>query len=181
MEAIAARSSARRRGTRAFLLLVPALAFLAVLGFGVARRPGPPQVGERAPDFTAPRLQGGSFSLSDRRGVPVVVNFWASWCVPCAEEAPLLRRAAADYRGRVAFVGVDIKDARSDALAFARRHDLDYTLVRDRGDIAPRYGLTGQPETFFVDDEGVVVEHVAGPVFEQDLYALLDVLVARDG
>jgi cytochrome c biogenesis protein CcmG/thiol:disulfide interchange protein DsbE len=174
-------SSAPRRGTRALLLLVPALAFIGLLAFGVARRAEPPTVGEPAPGFTAPRLDGsGSFSLSEADGSPVLLNFWASWCVPCRDEATLFRRAATQYRGRVRFVGVDIKDSRSDAIAFAKRHGLDYTLVRDRGDIAPRYGLTGQPETFFIDSSGVVVEHIPGPVFEDDLYALLDVLVARD-
>jgi cytochrome c biogenesis protein CcmG, thiol:disulfide interchange protein DsbE len=113
-------------------------------------------------------------------GSPVLLNFWASWCVPCRDEAALFRRAARQYRGRVEFVGVDIKDSHSDAIAFARRHGLGYTLVTDRGEIAPRYGLTGQPETFFIDSSGVVVEHVAGPVFQDDLYTLLDVLVARD-
>jgi cytochrome c biogenesis protein CcmG/thiol:disulfide interchange protein DsbE len=175
------RSSAGRRGTRALLLLVPALAFIGLLAFGVARRAEPPRIGEPAPAFTAPRLDGsGSFSLSDVHGSPVLLNFWASWCVPCRDEAALFRRAARQYSGRVEFVGVDIKDSRSDAIAFARRHGLDYTLVTDRGGIAPRYGLTGQPETFFIDSSGVVVEHVPGPVFEDDLYALLDVLVARD-
>jgi cytochrome c biogenesis protein CcmG/thiol:disulfide interchange protein DsbE len=177
----ASRSSAARRGTRALLLLVPALAFIGLLAFGVARRAEPPQVGEPAPGFTAPRLDGsGSFSLSDVDGSPVLLNFWASWCVPCRDEAALFRRAARQYRGRVEFVGVDIKDSHSDAIAFARRHGLGYTLVTDRGEIAPRYGLTGQPETFFIDSSGVVVEHVAGPVFQDDLYTLLDVLVARD-
>jgi cytochrome c biogenesis protein CcmG, thiol:disulfide interchange protein DsbE len=166
---------------RAVLLLAPAVAFLSLLVFGVVRRADAPQVGEPAPLFTAPRLDGdGTFSLSEAQGTPVLLNFWASWCVPCRDEAPLFRRAARQYRGRVSFVGVDIKDSRSDAIAFARRHELDYTLVRDLGAIAPRYGLTGQPETFFIDSSGVIVEHVPGPVFEDDLYALLDILVARD-
>jgi cytochrome c biogenesis protein CcmG/thiol:disulfide interchange protein DsbE len=180
MDLAVARSPARRRATRALLLLAPAVVFVGLLAFGVARRADPPRVGEPAPDFSAPRLVGeGALSLSDLQGTPVVLNFWASWCAPCRDEAPLFRRAARTYRGRVAFVGVNIKDARTDALAFARRYRLDYILVRDPGEIAPRYGLTGQPETFFIDSSGVIVEHVAGPVFSPDLYTLLDVLVAR--
>jgi cytochrome c biogenesis protein CcmG, thiol:disulfide interchange protein DsbE len=179
--AAAPRSSTRRRGIRALLLLVPALAFIGLLVFGVARRPDPPRVGEPAPLFTAPRLDGnGTVSLSEFQGTPVLLNFWASWCEPCRDEASLFRRSAQQYRGLVSFVGVDVKDSRSDAIAFARRHGLDYTLVRDSGVVAPRYGLTGQPETFFIDSSGVIVEHIPGPVFEDDLYALLDVLVARD-
>jgi cytochrome c biogenesis protein CcmG/thiol:disulfide interchange protein DsbE len=182
VERAAASPSWRRRGARGFVLLAPALAFVGLLAFGVARRADPAAVGEAAPAFRAPLLRGGGvLSSTDLEGRPVLLNFWASWCEPCEAEAPLLRRASEEYRGKVAFVGVDIKDARSDALAFARRHRLDYPLVRDEGTIAPRYGLTGQPETFFIDSSGVIVEHVPGPLFEQDLYALLDVLVARGG
>ena len=182
MDVVVARSSPARRGARVLLLLAPAVAWLGLLAFGVVRHADPPAVGDPAPDFAAARLRGGGVvSSADLRGRPLVLNFWASWCVPCIEEAASLRRAGHEYAGDVAFVGVDIKDARSDALAFARRHRVDYTLVRDDGSIEQSYGLTGQPETFFIDSDGVVVEHVSGPVPERELYPLLDVLVARDG
>jgi cytochrome c biogenesis protein CcmG/thiol:disulfide interchange protein DsbE len=121
-------------------------------------------------------------SLAELEGRPVVLNFWASWCAPCRDEAPALQRAHEAYGDRVAIVGVDVRDSRSDALAFARRHSLDYSLVRDEsGGIASAYGLTGQPESFFIDSDGIVVEHVAGPLFEDDLATLLDVLLSREG
>jgi cytochrome c biogenesis protein CcmG, thiol:disulfide interchange protein DsbE len=124
----------------------------------------------------------GSFALEDVRGRPVLLNFWASWCAPCVEEAPVLRRAHDLYGDEVSFVGVDVKDAQTDARAFARRHGLDYTHVRDTGAIYADYGLTGQPESFLIDSDGVVVEHVTGPFADaQDLFSRLDVLVARDG
>ena len=181
MEATLGRASGARRALGVATVLVVAGAFLALLGAGVARRAGPPGPGERAPAFTAPRLRGGgSVSLEELRGRPVLLNFWASWCPPCREEAPLLQRAHEDYGEEVAIVGVDIRDARSDALEFAARHGLRYELVRDEdGSIASDYGLTGQPESFFIDADGVVVEHVAGPLFADDLRALLDVLVRR--
>jgi cytochrome c biogenesis protein CcmG/thiol:disulfide interchange protein DsbE len=174
-------SRARRRGLRAVLLLSPAVVFILLLALGVARRAEPPEIGDPAPDFTASRLEGhGSVTLSELRGRPVLLNFWASWCLPCRDEAPLLRRAHRLYGERVEFIGVDVRDARSDALDFARRHGLEYTLVRDGGRIAPAFGLTGQPETFLIGSGGNVVEHVPGPVFAADLYPLLDALVESE-
>jgi cytochrome c biogenesis protein CcmG, thiol:disulfide interchange protein DsbE len=171
-----------RRFTRALLLLAPALLFIGLLAAAVLDRQGPPQPGDPAPGFSAPSLGAGSgFDLERARGKPVLLNFWASWCPPCRAEAPMLQRAARRYAGDVTFVGVDVKDSRSDALRFAERYGLDYTLVRDTGgEVAAAYGLTGQPESFFIDSDGTVVEHVAGPLFEDDLQQLLDVLVRRD-
>ena len=173
----------KSKSARLALFLLPAVAFLGLLGLGLVRRAEPPEPGDRAPAFEAPLLgEEGTFSLEDVRGKPVLINFWASWCAPCEDEAPHLARAHELYGDRVQFVGVDIKDSATDAVAFARRHGLAYTLVRDTGAVYNAYGLTGQPETFLVDARGIVVEHVPGPFFDrQDLFSLLDVLVARDG
>ncbi len=163
-------------------MIVPAVAFVALLGFAVARQGGNLEVGEPVPAFTAELLEGeGSKSLADLRGMPVVVNFWASWCVPCDDEAPLFREAYSRYGKRVYFVGIDIRDAKSEAVQFVRKYDLDYIQLRDEDlSIYDDYGLTGQPETFFIDQDGELVEHVPGPVTADVLYPLLDVLVARD-
>lgn len=168
--------------TRAAALLVPGLGFIGLLTFAVVSRADPPAPGDQAPAFSAAKLDGaGSFSLSRARGRPVLLNFWASWCAPCADEAPELERAHRPYGNRVAFVGVDVRDSRTESVAFAKRFGIDYTLVRDDGSIYDAYGLTGQPESFFIDKNGVIVEHVAGPVPGGDLTRLLDVLLARDG
>lgn len=174
--------SAGRKRFRLAALLVPAIAFLTVLGAVALERTNLPEPGGRAPDFSAPLLSGGGpLELSDLRGRPVMLNFWASWCVPCKDEAPLLRQALRVYGDRVAFVGVDVKDARSDAIDFVRRTGLSYPHVRDEGGtIYSDYGLTGQPETFFIDADGTIVEHVNGPLDEAALAQLLDVLVSRD-
>jgi len=164
-------------------VLVPVAAFVAVLAVATFSRPDTPRRGDRAPNFEAPLLDdSGSLEFSELRGKPVVINFWASWCAPCEDEAPLLQRAHEEYGDRITFVGIDIRDARSDALEFVDEYGLDYIHVRDeRQDIYDDYGLTGQPETFFIDQDGVIVEHVPGPLLEADLFALLDVLVRRDG
>jgi len=175
---------AASRWKRLVWLLSPALVFVGLLAFGLVRAGGTVEPGDRAPDFTAARLDGaGSISLSSLRGRPVVLNFWASWCVPCRDEAPLLRQAERVYGDRVQLLGVDIRDARPDALRFVDRYNIEYPSVRDESlDVYDAYGLTGQPETFFIDDEGVVVEHVNGPLLDREqLFRLLDVLVSRDG
>jgi cytochrome c biogenesis protein CcmG/thiol:disulfide interchange protein DsbE len=171
-----------RKVPKGFLILVPALAFLIILGIGTYKRTDTPTAGKGVPDFTAPLLIGeGDLSLSDLKGTPVVINFWASWCAPCEDEAPLFKKAFEEYGDRIAFLGVDIRDARTDAIKFIADYDIAYPSVRDEGmEIYADYGLTGQPETFFIDAEGVLVEHVPGPVDEEGLFQILDVLIRRD-
>ncbi|MDQ3662067.1 MAG: TlpA family protein disulfide reductase [Actinomycetota bacterium] len=183
MEREPERDAPRVRRRVAFFV-APAVAFIALLTYGVVKAPAAPQVGERAPAFSAPLLQGeGTSSLQDLRGKPLVINFWASWCEPCKAEAPLLEEAHDAYAGEVSFLGVDVRDARSDARAFVAEYGVGYPSVRDETrSIYRAYGLTGQPETFFIDSEGIIVDHVAGPLLRRDeLFTMLDVLVSRDG
>ena len=127
-----------------------------------------------APGFALPGLDGeGELSLEGFRGRAVVVNFWASWCVPCREEAPLLEAAWQRHRSRgVVVLGVDARDLAADGRAFVREFALTYPNVYDGpGRIADAYGLTGVPETYFVDREGRVVDLVAGPLTEDAIEA----------
>jgi cytochrome c biogenesis protein CcmG/thiol:disulfide interchange protein DsbE len=163
------------------LVLVPALAFLGLLGAAVLKEGGLPEPGDSAPAFEAPLLgDDRTLALADLEGKPVLINFWASWCVPCKEEAPMLKRAYETYGDRIEFVGVVVNDAEPDAIAFADRYGMDWPSVRDLDRaIFDDYGLTGQPETFFIDGDGTIVEHVNGPLFEDELLSLLDSLVSR--
>jgi cytochrome c biogenesis protein CcmG/thiol:disulfide interchange protein DsbE len=104
---------------------------------------------------------GAAFDLGRLRGRPVLVNFWASWCGPCQDEAPLLRELAAEAgRSGVAIVGIDTKDATSDGRAFVRRFRLGYPIFTDTGRRAyGTWGLTGIPETFVIARGGRVVGH----------------------
>jgi cytochrome c biogenesis protein CcmG/thiol:disulfide interchange protein DsbE len=114
----------------------------------------------RAPAFELDRLdRPGKLSLAAYRGRPVVLNFWASWCVPCKEEAPLLESVWRRYRDRgLVVVGVDINDLKGDARRFARENKMSYPLVYDGpGNTTTSYGLTGVPETFFVARDGRLV------------------------
>jgi cytochrome c biogenesis protein CcmG/thiol:disulfide interchange protein DsbE len=162
---------------------IPAVLFVVLLSVAAARKSGPPIPGDKAPDFSGPLLDGsGPFGLADLAGRPFVLNFWASWCEPCKDEAPMLRKAVRDYGDDVDFVGIDIRDALTDALRFVEEERLDYPHVRDDGlEIYQDYGLTGQPETFFVDAEGTIVEHVNGPMTSGVLDQYLNVLVSRSG
>jgi cytochrome c biogenesis protein CcmG, thiol:disulfide interchange protein DsbE len=130
-----------------------------------------------APVFELARLPGeGELALDSLRGKAVVLNFWASWCGPCKEETPLLERAWKRWQKRnVVFVGVNVKDFRGDALDFMREYGVTYPNVYDgKGWTVGRYGVTGFPETYFVDAEGRVVYRVAGPVEVEDLEAGID-------
>jgi cytochrome c biogenesis protein CcmG/thiol:disulfide interchange protein DsbE len=151
---------------------------LALLVWKVAHQVGDKTVaseirdGKRpaAPSFTLPRLDGGDLASSSLDGKAQVLNFWASWCIPCREEAPLLEQAAQRYRGRVAVLGIDHQDFGGDARAFVRRHGVTYPTVVDKGDhLYTKYGLTGVPETFCATSDGDVVAHVPGAVTRETL------------
>lgn len=124
------------------------------------------------PEAARVALADGHVAPSELSGHPAVINFWASWCVPCKEEAPILHASARRHAGIVVFIGIDIQDFRSDALRFIKRYGVNYVAVRDTSDRTySAYGLTGIPETFYLDRQGRVVAHSAGQVSERELEA----------
>jgi cytochrome c biogenesis protein CcmG, thiol:disulfide interchange protein DsbE len=140
---------------------------LALLVWKLAQGSGKEaEIGKPAPDFTLNRVdEGGKLQLASLRGKVVVLNFWASWCYPCNQEAPTLQAAAKRWGDRVVVLGVDVNDPTSDARKFARKFKLTYPLVHDNHNVtSPKYGLTGLPETFFIDRTGKLVGHVAAAV-----------------
>ena len=106
----------------------------------------------------------GRLALSELRGTPVVLNFWASWCEPCRVEAPILERGWRESgRHGVLFLGLDMQDTREDAREFLRTFSISYPNIREAGrEISRDYGATGLPETFFISARGRVVAHVIG-------------------
>jgi cytochrome c biogenesis protein CcmG/thiol:disulfide interchange protein DsbE len=116
------------------------------------------------------RVADGRLDLGELRGRPVVVNFWASWCIPCRDEAPILYASARAHAGMVVFLGIDVQDLKTDALAFSREFDTPYVSVRDRGNgTYEDYGLTGVPETYYLDARGRIVAHTPGAVSRRTL------------
>ena len=160
--------------------MAAALALVALLTYGVLSGGGRSGIDEAladgkrpdAPGLTLPRLGApGRTSLDDYRGRVVVLNFWASWCAPCRDEAPLLER----WHRRIAprggtVLGVDALDATDDALAFMRRYRITYPNVRDAaGERLKPFGIAAYPETFVVDRRGRIAALVRGPVTEDFL------------
>lgn len=123
----------------------------------------------------------GRIALTELRGTPLVLNFWASWCEPCRTEAPVLERGwRAAGRHGVLYLGLDIRDVRGDAREFLNEFSISYPNVRESDDAtARRYGATGIPETFFISARGRVVGHVIGELSSDQLRA--GVTAARTG
>jgi cytochrome c biogenesis protein CcmG, thiol:disulfide interchange protein DsbE len=156
---------------------------VALLAFGLRANPRAvpsPLVGQPAPEFTLPSLDGtGDVRLADLRGRVVVVNFWASWCLPCREEAPELEAIWRRYRDRgVVMLGVNIQDRRSAALEFLVQTRPTYPNVVDAsGAISIAYGIYGVPETFVVDRNGHIRAKKVGAVSAAALAAQIEPLV----
>jgi cytochrome c biogenesis protein CcmG, thiol:disulfide interchange protein DsbE len=121
-----------------------------------------------APAFTLDRLDAdGKLAIAALKGKAVVVNFWASWCIPCRDEAPVLQQTYERYRDRgLVVLGVDVNDFRQDARRFMERYGVTYPVVYDgKGSTVGKWGVTGFPETFFVGRSGRLVgERISGPV-----------------
>ena len=120
-------------------------------------RNGGPRAGDTAPDFTLKTLDGKTVSLSDYKGKPVVLNFWASWCNPCREEFGLFRDQVAKSGGSFAMLGVDNRDIASDAQSFAKQQHATWAIVDDSSTaVTKAYGVTGLPQTFFIKPDGTI-------------------------
>jgi thiol-disulfide isomerase/thioredoxin len=120
-------------------------------------------VGKPVPAATFDRFDGARASFADYAGQPLVINFWSSTCTPCLAEMPDLESVHQQYGGRVAFVGVDVKDALSSGQSMAAKTGVSYDLVRDPdGSLIGSVGGAGLPTTLLVKADGTIVR-VAGP------------------
>jgi cytochrome c biogenesis protein CcmG/thiol:disulfide interchange protein DsbE len=180
---------------RVWILLaagLPVLALLGLLGWGSLKSSsGPAGVGVNrdfgqvdvtarpAARFTLESMDGGTLDLADLQGKVVLVDFWASWCTPCRQEAPVLRQVYQEYADQpVEFVGVNIWDRREDAFQYTDTFDIPYPNgIDESGSIAIDYGVRGIPEKFFIDSTGVVRRKYVGPMHADTLRAALDELL----
>jgi peroxiredoxin len=145
---------------RVAVWVVAALALAAVLYLVLK-----PAADKEVPAFDLPLLGGGTLSSEALRGSPVVMNFFASWCAPCREEAPLLERTWRTYRGDgVRFVGVNIQDTERNARRFVREFGITYPVLRDEDqELARALDVYGLPQTYFVDDDWKLLTTAEGP------------------
>jgi peroxiredoxin len=128
-------------------------------------------VGEVAPDFAIEGLDGGTVRLSDYRGTPVVLNFWASWCNPCRKEFPLFRSANAASGGAYQMVGVDTgRDLRGDAQQFVDEQHANWPIGFDPDNqVARGYGVDPLPQTFFIRADGTIASHTIRALTKAEL------------
>lgn len=180
----APRGSRHTERMKAAPWLPPLLAGLLVLGLlSLLLLPGSPDrdptaVGRTPPNFALQSLDGETVELAALRGRPVVLNFWASWCLPCREEAPLLRELQARsgvQGGNVQVLGILYSDREDAARRFVAEYALNYPSLLDPGSrVALDYRVAGVPETLFLDAQGVVRSRVRGSFTEEELRGYLD-------
>ncbi len=175
-----------------FAALLPLAGLVALLAWGMIKAGGKPgglginsKLGEvkvrqvSAREFSLTLFSGSTLNLRELRGKVVMVDFWASWCPPCREEAPTLARVYLEYKDKgVEFVGVDIWDNEKDARSYVRQYGITYPNGLDaKGSITIDYGVTGIPEKYFIGREGVLVKKFVGPMNDAQLRAVLDGLL----
>jgi len=158
--------------------LLVALPLLGILFANLGRDPhamNSPLVGRPAPAFTLVPIDGGApFTLDGLRGRPVVLNFWATWCIPCLEEHGALLQAASRLGSEVQFLGVVYEDDKTAVQSFLLERGKAYPSVMDDGGRAAiAYGVYGVPETYFIDTAGTIVAKQVGPLDAQTIEAHL--------
>lgn len=176
---------------RSLIGLAVAVPIVALLAYGLTRDPrfiASPLPGHKAPEFSLPVLDSGTgkgtrtdvIRLADMRGSIVVVNFWASWCVPCREEHPILLDGAQTYIPKgVRFIGIAYNDKPEDSRDWLKEYGQAYpSLMDDGARVAIDYGVTGVPETFIIDKRGVVAFKKFGPIGPVELQEKVDSLLA---
>lgn len=176
------KPSNRRRQIAQFVAVASVLGVIAMFGYGIRMRNIKPPESGPAPQINIPTFRHGNFSLAGQRGKVVVVNFWASWCVPCRDEAPMLERVWKRYKDRgVVFLGVGYVDTDAKAIEFIDEFKITYPNGPDLAtEISQKYHIKGIPETFFVGKDGQLYGNYIGPFpNEQTLVSTIEELLRK--
>lgn len=163
------------------VLLAGILIFAGVIGLALLKQRQSQPTSGPAPSFELTTFDGQTLRLEDLRGQIVVLNFWASWCGPCRDEAPALQTAWENYRDKgVIILGVAYADVDSQSLEFIDEYGMTYLNAPDNGTrISSEYHITGVPETFFIDQNGEIVTTRLLPIEAEDLNGILDLMLAE--
>jgi cytochrome c biogenesis protein CcmG/thiol:disulfide interchange protein DsbE len=168
-------------GLGTFLSYAFVLGLLGLLGWGLIKVNSGQRDSGMAPDFTLASFDGETVTLSELRGQVVIINFWASWCPPCRDEAPYLEATWRKYKDKgVFFIGVDYADTEKEALAYIDEFDITYFNGPDVGTIiSQEYRMDGVPETYFVAKNGELRGTKIGPLFPPELDQRIEELLAE--
>lgn len=173
-----------------WIILTIVAAVLGTVWIGVNRvdasnanptgQPPSPDIGHPAPDFTLLTTGGDELNLSDLRGTPVLVNFWATWCPPCRAEIPALEQTYRQFGGDVLVLGVDVQENPDQVATFIQDYDMSYPVVIDgSAEVAKTYRVRAFPTSYLIDERGVVIQIYNGPVNQPLLVSTFDDLMGR--
>jgi cytochrome c biogenesis protein CcmG, thiol:disulfide interchange protein DsbE len=164
-----------------FIAYALVIGLLGLLGWGLIKVNRGQVDSGMAPDFTLTNFDGETLTLSELRGQVVIINFWASWCPPCREEAPYLEATWRKYQDQgVVFIGVDYVDTETEALAYIEEFDITYFNGPDVGTrISYDYNMQGVPETFFIAKNGEIRGVKIGPLYPPELDQRIEELLAE--
>ncbi len=167
------------------ILIIALLAYTLWSGLSEKGNIGTPSqlVGRTAPEFALKSFDGDEVKLSDFRGKTLLVNFWASWCHPCREEAPVLERTYMSLSGKqVEFIGINIMDDRKNAEEYIKSFGGSFVNIYDpENRIHLDYGVGGVPETFFVNPDGIITGKHRGPLTEKMIMRYIEEATLYNG
>jgi cytochrome c biogenesis protein CcmG/thiol:disulfide interchange protein DsbE len=149
---------------RRWLYLAAGLGVVALIAVEIATAGGNGGTGQPAYPLPTKVLQGPPVTLADLKGKPALINFWASWCEPCREEAPEVAHLSRSLHGRAVVVGVDYTDREGGARSFLRRYGWTFPVLADpNGVYGAHYGFSGLPTTIVLDSRGRIAATLRGP------------------
>ncbi|WP_231688132.1 TlpA family protein disulfide reductase [Bacillus sp. FJAT-18017] len=156
-------------------IIVVVLGLFGVIGMSMAKKADISTIGDPAPAFELEDIDGKMRTLSEyNQDQVVVINYFATWCGPCVDEAPELEAFEQEYGDRYKLLILDLGETRDRVKKFMEKHNTTSTYLFDyNSKTAKLYGVTGQPETFVIDKKGVIREHIKGPITKMELYTLV--------